>query len=148
MPVRQSLIALPRRLTIHNPQRHRPRVAEGRDTPLFTKTLRFLRLSSFQTVLWCTSSVYRSELVPVHRRILFSRVAGAGSGVGAAGAGAFSRGNRGAGRENRIASRVGRADLTGCAVTGCAVTGRGWRSYAGLRRASSTRLWATAADQM
>jgi hypothetical protein len=29
MPVRQSLIAFPRRLTIHNPQRHRPRVAEG-----------------------------------------------------------------------------------------------------------------------
>jgi hypothetical protein len=55
----------------------------------------------------------------------------------------FSRGNSGAGRENRIASRVGRADLAGCAVTG-----HGWRSSAGLRRANSTRLWATAADQI
>src|ERR1700730_8506850 len=67
MPVRQSLIAFPRRLTIHNPQRHRPRVVEGAGPPLFTKTLRFLRLSSFQTVLWCTSSVYRSELVSAGR---------------------------------------------------------------------------------
>src|SRR6266852_89845 len=87
-------------------------------------------------------AIIEDELVPVHKRMLFSGVARRAV-VRFRQRRAFARGSSSTGRGNRLASRGGRADLAGCAVTG-----RGWRSYAGLRRASSTRLWATAADQM